>query len=278
MRIGIIVRWVNPNLEEMVQELSNRGAKVDLIYPDVQTISLANWRVDHDLYLLKSGTESALSMAGALHVLGAAILNPYPTTVLLRNKIIVTRALQAAGIPTPETYIAPDPEGLAPFLEDGPVIVKPYRGSRGEGVQIVTHPDELKGVPVDGPVLAQRYHKPDPGEADRKIYRIGEQIFGVKRIWPLRTYQDKYGEPFVVSSELSEIAMKCGEAFGLGLYGLDVVLSEGQHYVVDVNKFGSFIGVPDAPAKLADYVLEVGEGMVKGNTPLTVKEFGPAYR
>jgi hypothetical protein len=48
--------------------------------------------------------------------------------------------------------------------------------------------------------------------------------------------------------------------------------------VVDVNKFGSFIGVPDAPAKLADYVLEVGEGMVKGNTPLTVKEFGPGYR
>jgi len=278
MRIGVIVRWVNPNLEEMVWELSARGAKVDLIYPDVQTAKLADWRVDHDLYLLKSGTESALSMAGALHLLGAAILNPYPTTMMLRNKIIVTRTLQAAGIPTPETYITPDPEGLAPFLEDGPLIVKPYRGSRGEGVQIVTHPRELKEVPVDGPVLAQRYHKPDPGEADRKIYRIGDQIFGVNRIWPLRTYQDKYGEPFAVSSELSEIAMKCGEAFGLSLYGLDVVISNGQPYVVDVNKFGSFIGVPDAPARLAEYVLELGGGILKGNMPLPVKEVGLAYR
>jgi len=267
MKIGIIVRWANPNLEDMVTELKNRGAEVDLIYPDVQTISLDNWRVEHDLYLLKSGTESALSMAGALHVLGANILNPYPATVLLRNKIIVTRALQAAGIPTPETYVTPNPEGLLPFLEDGPLIVKPYRGSRGEGVQVVSHPRELEGLPVDGPVLAQRYHKPDPGQTDHKIYRIGDQIYGVKRNWPLKTYQDKYGEPFVVSSELSEIAKKCGTAFGLGLYGLDVVISKGHPYVVDFNKFGSFIGVPDAPTKLADYVLEVAEGVSKGTAP-----------
>ena len=53
--------------------------------------------------------------------------------------------------------------------------------------------------------------------------------------------------------------MRCGETFGLSLFGMDVVISKGQPYVVDVNKFGSFIGVPDAPAKLADYVLQVGE-------------------
>lgn len=267
MKIGIIVRWVNPNLEDMVKELTDRGAEVDLIYPEAQSLSLAKWRVEHDLYLLKSGTESALSMAGALHVLGAAILNPYPATVLLRNKIIVTRALQAAGVPTPETYVTPDPAGLLPFLEDGPLIVKPYRGSRGEGVQVVSHPRELEGLPVDGPVLAQRYHQPDPGQTDHKIYRIGDQLFGVKRNWPLRSYEDKYGESFVVSSELSEITMRCGAAFGLGLYGLDIVISKGHPYVVDFNKFGSFIGVPDAPNKLADYVLAVAEQASKGNVP-----------
>lgn len=264
MKIGIIVRWVNPNLQEMVQELSARGAEVDLIYPDVQTTSLSDWKVEHDLYLLKSGTESALSLAGALHVQGGAILNPYPTTFLLRNKIIVTRTLQAAGVPTPQTYVAPAPDQLAPFLEEGPLIVKPYRGSRGEGVQIIREPQELDDIPVDGPVMAQQYHEPDPGEADRKIYRIGEELFGVKRIWPLRTYQDKYGEPFEVSSELADIALKCGEVFGLSLYGLDVVISNGQPYVVDVNKFGSFIGVPNAPARLANYVMEMGEGIVRG--------------
>jgi ribosomal protein S6--L-glutamate ligase len=130
MRIGIIVRWVNPNLEEMVQCLSKRGAKVKLIYADAQIANLASWRVEHDLYVLKSGTEAALSMAGVLHELGAITLNPYPTTVMLRNKIIVTRVLQEAGIPTPDTYITHHPQGLAQFLDDSPLIVKPYRGSR----------------------------------------------------------------------------------------------------------------------------------------------------
>ncbi len=269
MKIGIIVRWVNPTLEELVHELSRRGATVELIYPDVQTTDLVNWRVEHDLYLLKSGTEAALSMAGALHALGGAILNPYPITAMLRNKIIVTCMLQDAGIPTPETYITPSPEGLVPFLEDGPLIVKPYRGSRGEGVTVVSRPEELNEIPVDGPVLAQRYHKPDPGELDHKIYRIGDEIFGVKRIWPLRTYEDKYGEPFTVSSELREIALKCGQAFGLGLYGLDVVISNGKPYVVDFNKFGSFIGVPEAPARLAAYVLEMGQRVLAGDRLLT---------
>jgi glutathione synthase/RimK-type ligase-like ATP-grasp enzyme len=131
---------------------------------------------------------------------------------------------------------------------------------------VVRQVGELDQIPVDGPILAQRYHEPDPGEADRKIYRIGDQIFGVKWVWPLRTYQDKYGEPFTVSSELRDIAQRCGDAFGLSLCGLDVVISEGQPYVVDINKFGSFIGVPDAPTLLADYIYKAAQRALKGES------------
>lgn len=268
MRIAIIVHWVNPNLKETIHELANRGVEVDVIYPDDQTINLGTWRVEHDLYLLKSGTEAALSLAGALHAMGGALLNPYLPTIMLRNKIVVTRALQAADIPTPETYIAPKPGDLAPYLDEGPLIMKPYRGSRGVGVCVVHDAAELSDIPVDGPVMAQRYHQPDPGEVDRKLYRIGDRVFGVKRVWPLRTYQDKYGEPFVVSEELRGIAIRCGEIFGLDLYGLDVVISKGQPYVVDVNKFGSFIGVPNAPSLLSDYIYAAGERAIRGE-PIT---------
>ena len=270
MKIGIIVSWVNPNLEEMVKELTSNGAAVDLIYPEQQTVNLSRWRVEHDLYVLKSGTETALSMAGALHTGGASILNPFPATVMLRNKIIVTRALQQAGIPTPETYVANNPQELSRFLADGPLIMKPYRGSRGEGVHVVNNEAELIQSATEAPVMAQRYCRPDPGEVDRKIYRIGDQIFGVRRIWPLRTYQDKYGEPFEVSPELRDIALRCGEVFGLDLYGLDVVISGGQPYVVDINKFGSFIGVPDAPVLLANHILRAAEGAVRGQTASVV--------
>jgi hypothetical protein len=38
-------------------------------------------------------------------------------------------------------------------------------------------------IPVDGPIFAQRYHKPEG--RDRKIFRIGDELFGVCRIFPL---------------------------------------------------------------------------------------------
>jgi ribosomal protein S6--L-glutamate ligase len=269
MRIGVIVDWVNPNIERAMRLLSERGVRVDLIHPEEQLISLSRVRVEADLYLLKSGSELALSLGGALHALGAATLNPYPTVAMMRNKIIVTRVLQAAGIPTPDTWVTATPGDLAGLLESGPLIMKPYRGSRGEGIRIVRHARELAGLPSDGPILAQRYEQPDG--RDVKIFRIGSQLFGVRRIWPLRTYQDKIGDPFRVTPELRGIALRCGRAFGIDLYGLDVVLSAGRPYVVDVNKFGSYMGVPDAPRLLADHLYAACERVVRGEPPQAVE-------
>ncbi len=63
---------------------------------------------------------------------------------------------------------------------------------------------------------------------------------------------------------MKDLAFKCGAVFGLELYGLDVVISGGQPWVVDINKFGSFIGVPNAPSLLADHFMLVAEKARKG--------------
>ena len=261
LRIGVIVDWMNPTMTAAFQQLSAR-AKLDLIYPEKQMLDLAGVRVQNDLYILKSGTELALSLAGALHALGAVTLNPYPTVAMMRNKIIVTRMLQDAGLPVPASYVASDPSEFAPLLESGPLILKPYRGSRGAGIRIIRDARELEGMKPNGLLLAQRYQQADG--TDRKIYCIGGELFGVKRIWPLRTYEDKVGEPFAVTSELREIALRCGRVFGIDLYGLDVVISAGQPYVVDVQKFGSYMGVPDAPRRLADYIQAAAQRVLRG--------------
>jgi len=69
----------------------------------------------------------------------------------------------------------------------------------------------LRDLPVDRPILAQRYMKPDG--LDYKIFNIGGQLFGIKRVWPLRTYEDKVGELFTLTPELEDIALRCGQAF-----------------------------------------------------------------
>src|SRR5207248_7385754 len=78
----------SPILPEIVRLLRERGDVVDLSYPDEALTDLSRLRVEHDLYVLKSGSEAALSLAGALHAQGAAILNPYPAAAALRDKIV----------------------------------------------------------------------------------------------------------------------------------------------------------------------------------------------
>jgi ribosomal protein S6--L-glutamate ligase len=239
-------------LVRAMQILSERGVTVDIIHPTDRVIDLATIRVEHDLHVLKKKHDLPQSLAGALHALGATIVNPYPASLALHDKIVTGRILQAAGVLTPATYVVSQPGMLAPLLETGPLVVKPYRGSSGYGVRVVRTAAELPIAP-DGkdPVFAQRYHPPEG--RDRKIYVIGDRLFGVKKVFPARTEAEKYGEPFVPGPELCEITRRCGQAFGIDLYGVDVVESEGRAYVVDMSSIPGFKGVPDAPQLLADY-------------------------
>ncbi len=265
----------SPIMPEVVRLLSEMGVKVDAIFPEEQLTNLAKVRVEHDLYVLKSGTELALSLAGALHAAGATILNPYPIAAMLRDKIVFTRVLQEAGLPVPDTYATAHPEQLAPLLDAGPLVLKPHRGSLGRGIHVVWDADELNAVPTnEGPVFAQRYHKPQG--RDRKIYCIGGQVFGVERVWPAQTYEEKLGQPFAITADLYEIALQCGRVFGIEVYGLDVIMSDGRPYVVDMSSFPGFKGVPDAALRLADYIFTAGRRVLADEPLLPLANQGVA--
>jgi ribosomal protein S6--L-glutamate ligase len=269
-RIGVIMlsqpqARISPIMPEVVRLLTEWGAKVSVVHPERHLLELSRLRVEHDLYILKARTDMALSVAGCLHSEGAAILNPYPVSVMMRDKIVTARILQAAGVPTPKAYVASRPRQLAHLLEEGPLVLKPYRGSGGEGVRVIWDADELDSMPLDHePFFAQRYHKPDG--MDRKIYSIKGQVFGVMRPWPPRTYEEKLGQPFPITPELRDIALRCGEAFGIDLYGLDVIVSGGVPFVVDMSSFPGFKGVPDAALRLADYISWAADRVLAGES------------
>lgn len=263
MKIGVITKREKATksgsvMQETTRLLESRGVTVEAIYPEDGCVDVAQVKVDCDLYLLKSGTEAALSLAGVLDAAGAKIINPYPTVVAMRDKIISTKMLQAAGVPLPETWFASKPERLAGLLKEGPIVVKPFwAASQGRGVQIIKTEDELANVTgEDGVIFAQRYHKADG--RDHKLYVIGAKVFGVRRVWPPKTLEDKLGEPFDAPEEMREIALACGRAFGVGLYGVDLITSEGKPFVVDINTFPGFKGVPNAAELLAEYILTSG--------------------
>jgi ribosomal protein S6--L-glutamate ligase len=271
LRIGFLVssRFAQStsHVPAVMRALSEAGVVVAVIHPVPQMLELSTVRVEHDLYVLKKTSRLALSLAGALHAQGAAIVNSYPVTVALRDKIVTARILQLAGVPTPASYVASHPERLAPLLDGGPLVVKPYQGSDGAGVRVVQNVAELAALPVGrDPVFAQRYHRPEG--RDRKIYVVGGRLFGVKKVFPARTEADRQGEPFAPSPELCDIARQCGRAFGIDLYSVDIIESEGKPYVVDMCSIPGCAGVPDAPSHLASYLRAAAERTAQGQPPL----------
>ena len=277
MKIGILMQRhpltrISPIMPEVIRLLRKWKVTVDLIYPEEQLINLTSISVKHDFYVLKSDTDLSLSLAGALHAAGAVILNPYPVAAMLRNKIIATQKLKAAGVPVPETYVASSLKELAPLLNEGPLVIKPYRGYDGIGVQFVRDVDELDKISFNHePIFAQRFYKPQG--KDKKIYCMGGQIFGVKRVWPARTYEQKLGEPYTISPKLRKIALQCSKEFGIELFGFDVIFNDDQPYVVDISPFPGFKGVPNAALRIADYIYHFGQDLLsKELEPIAAKE------
>lgn len=266
MKIGVILggsnyeaQRRNPVTQGVIEILRGRGAVVDVMEPRFMNYDLSELEVRHDLYVIKSiANPMAASYGATLHALGAPTFNPFPIVQRVRNKITTLRLLIEHGVPVPATYVSSDPEALVPLLDDGPIIVKPYMGSRGVGVQRVTTRDELVKAVDPPPILAQRFHPSDDG-LDHKISVIGRNVFGVKRTFPLRDYASKIGTPLVIDDETREIAGRISKALTIDLFSFDIIVSGGKPYVVDVGAFGSMMGVPDAPALVAKRIIQAWE-------------------
>lgn len=240
----------NPVMVELFETLRQQGHEVELGVANELVMDPAQFTVQHDLYILKSHTAMWLSLAGILNSQGAHILNPYLSCLAAHDKIIAERRLEAAGIPTPHSWVTGDLDLLQPLCEERALIVKPYIGGRGRGVVIAHNAAELAAIPApDQPVLVQEYI---PGD-EIKVSVIGDTVSAVRKV---ETPDGVVRIPCEVSDEVREIALKCGRVFGLGMYGLDVILGPDGPVVIDLNYFPSYKGVPNAAALLARYILD----------------------
>ena len=71
-------------------------------------------------------------------------------------------------------------------------------------------------------------------------------------------------EPFTPTPELSRIVLRCGEAFGIDLFGVDIIESDGTPYIVDMNSFPGFRGVRDGVVRVARYLYQAAERAARG--------------
>jgi glutathione synthase/RimK-type ligase-like ATP-grasp enzyme len=260
---------------DVINGLKQGGAEVEIVTERAGLVDLEHFKFDYDLYLFKSHSPLAESLAAAAHYRDAKLLNEYPATMKVRDKVLTCTMLLQAGIPTPRTFVTDSIENLRSVVRDMPIVVKPYRGRRGQGIEVCMNeaefdaliarragdagPAEDDGGGEDGTALgerlifAQEYEEHEP--YDYKAYAIGDYVHAIKRIFPATTKQEKEGMPVGDDPELEDLVRRCGELFGLELYGVDLVKTPKGYSVIEVNCFPGYKGVPRGGERISEFVL-----------------------
>jgi ribosomal protein S6--L-glutamate ligase len=248
---------MNSIFAEVFERLERQGIEVLVRFPENEIFRLDRLTVEADLYCLKSDTELALSLATGLERIGARIINSVDATLLAKDKVSAAFVLARAAIPAPRSIATRRPSDLKTELNAGPLILKAHRGYHGAGINIVNGPADL---PDDSEypeyVFAQDYLA--GAGNDLKIYGIGEGVFGVRKPFSSNSFL-RSGEPAWLSEEVINISRRCGAAFGLELYGLDLAEDDHGAYVVDVNYFPGYRGVPNAAELLTDHLMRASK-------------------
>jgi ribosomal protein S6--L-glutamate ligase len=264
MKICLLLdRLGHPVLEATARELAQqRGASVAVV--DVKREQPPD---DADVYLLKSRSEKALMAARRAELQGASVINGVAATAACLDRTSMALRMRRAGLPFPDTWSGPTLEDLIAALSAHhpvwPIIVKSRRSRRGDLVRMISSAAALSELAAEwGPeaVIAQRVVRHDGWE--HKVWVIGERISAVRRRPDFAHHKarvaddDAACEP--VPAAIESLARAAGAAFGLELYGVDVLVGERGPVVVDVNPFPGFRRVPSAAETLAAHVARLG--------------------
>jgi len=243
-----------PTFVSAMALLADRGFTVTRGIPEAALLCPDRLCVRHDLYVLESRSELALSVAAVLHDRGGQFLNPYPACALAQNRITAASRLATAGVPVPRSWVTADFAMLCELAADRPVIVKPYRSGGGVANVVAHGADDLVGIPLrEHPVLVQEWvERRGP---DLQLRVIGEQVFALER---------EATAAARASAELRDIALRCGSVFGLGVYGVEIVQGRNGPVVVDFDRAPCLAEVPQAASLLARHI----ENVMGGHTVL----------
>lgn len=226
-----------------------------------------------DLYLLKSHAPQALELAHALEQSGHLMVNSWSSSQACQDRALMTEQMQKAHLPWPQTRAF---STLAEATNDltlasasaWPLIMKSRFSHRGDLVDKLKSREQMLALLPDWseePVVLQEFV---PGDGwDIKLWVIDKQVFAARRRTPLEPGASK--EDFPISddelpSEWRNLALAIGQAFGMPLYGVDLLITEKGPLIVDVNAFPGFRGVPGASEALVHLIERLMSTVGKG--------------
>jgi glutathione synthase/RimK-type ligase-like ATP-grasp enzyme/CheY-like chemotaxis protein len=261
----------NRSLAEARSTLESAGCRISLVVPDANHVyDIPSGAPPWDAVLSRGRNLAGLGMLAAASALGIIAINAPESIELVRNKIAMHAVLQEHDLPLPKTWFASDPRAFRSLpLDYFPLVVKPYDGDGSAGLALLTRPEDAGLLSaLEGKrslYLAQEFL--ETGGWDLKLYGIGNRVWAVRKPSPVRfpepgpalmgTGPEGAAELIEVDARLRDIALTCGRACGLELWGVDVAMTPRGPYVIEVNDFPTYSAVPNAGAAIAQHVLSL---------------------
>jgi DNA-binding response OmpR family regulator len=247
--------------------LEATGCTVPVVVPDSHRLfDIPDNAPPWDAVLSRGRDLSGLGLLAATSALGVVAINAPRSIELVRNKIAMHAVLQEHEMPLPKTWFASDAAVFRSLpLDCFPLVVKPYDGDGSVGLALLRRPEDVELLPDfrgnKSLYLAQEYLETEGW--DLKLYGIGSQVWAVRKPSPVTfsgpgpaaLMPTEGAEMVEVDAELRDIALTCGRAYGLELWGVDVAMTKDGPYVIEVNDFPTYSGIPEAGSLIAQHTL-----------------------
>lgn len=287
MKIGIMTindLEFHPN-KRLAEAASQRGHQVSLINPYRLWCSIQGGKLGSegwpgldalDVVLPRQGApigDYGLALIRHLMLMGIPVVNDEDVVRLTRNQFLTLQALVEAEVPVPDSIFVTTEEGFSQavdLLGGYPVVAKKVNSWGGRGIILVENERILQLVSdcflEERQGLVVQYFIPPAGRQDLRVLVLGDQVVGAMQLRPkdgdFRANFHLGGEAQIarLSPEMIGLAVKAGEAVGLEIAGVDIIVDrEGQAGVIEINHSPGFKGLEgatglDIAGLIVDYV------------------------
>ncbi len=226
--------------------------------------------------------ERCINHSRAVHALkifndfGIPTVNTFDVAEVCGSKFLTTQALIKTRVPTPKCYMAFTPESaLAAMDELGyPCVIKPNTGSWGRLISKINDRDAAEAVLEHKQILGSYHHSifyiqeyVEKQGRDIRSFVVGDRciaaVYRYSPHWITNTARGGKTENCPITDEVHDLSVRAAKAVGGGVVAIDLFETPSGLSVNEVNytmEFRNSITVTgvNIPAKVVDYVLEVG--------------------
>lgn len=210
-----------------------------------------------DLLVQRGLNRQALSVAQRLEDAGARCVNPIAATLACSSGAGVVSLLANAGLPVPSTQAALIWAQVVDIAQHRPVVVKRETADVGRGAHVIVGANGHlpSKAPFPGPYVVQEYIETDTNAY--KLYVAGKEVRGLVKPGLQAHHGTVEVRDWEVHTALWSLAHRTGDAVGLDIFGVDVLIGKDGPVLIDVNPFPGFRGVSDAARLIANHIATV---------------------